>query len=111
MEAISDIVRLSLAGMLALFAAFHGLSPRILRRIYRTGDDTMVLVRVTALPLGLSAAFLVIPHTHIWGVAFAAITLFSAIVALLLRERYVPALLGTLVLTALPLAILAGPLS
>jgi hypothetical protein len=110
-EAISDIARYTLAVMLALFAAFHALSPRILRNIYRTSDDAIALVRVTAFPLGLSAAFLVIPHTHIWGVAFAAITLFSAIVALLLRERYALALLSTLVLTALPLAILAAPLS
>jgi hypothetical protein len=110
-ESISDIVRFSLAGILALFAALHAFGPGALRNIYRADNAAISLIRVIALPLGLAAAFLVIPHTHIWGVAFAAITLFSAIVALLLRERYGLALLGTLVLTALPLAILAGPLS
>jgi hypothetical protein len=110
-ELISDTVRYALAGVFALFAMFHTLSPRILGRVYRGNDYAIASMRTIAIPLAFASVFLVIPHTHIWGIALAAFTLFAVIVALLFRGRYAYAVLGILLMTALPLAILAGPLS
>ena len=110
-EIISDTVRYALAALFAAFAAFHGLSPRILRRVYRGSDYAIASMRTIAIPLAFAAVFLLVPHTHIWGIALAAMTLFAVIVALLFRERYGYAVLGIVLMTALPLAILAGPLS
>jgi hypothetical protein len=110
-EVISDSVRYTLVAVFALFAAFHALSPSILRRIYRGSDYAIATMRTIAIPLAFAAAFLVVPHTHIWGIALAAFTLFAVIVTLLFRGRYAWAVLGMLALTALPIAILAAPLS
>jgi hypothetical protein len=110
-ELISDTVRYTLAGLFALFAAFHALSPGILGRVYRGNDYVIATLRTIAIPLGFAALFLIVPHTHIWGIALAAFTMFAVIVSLLFRERYGYAILGMLLMTALPVAILAGPLS
>jgi hypothetical protein len=111
MELISDTVRYTLAALFALFAAFHALSPGFLGRVYRGNDYAIATLRTIAIPLGFSALFLIVPHTHIWGIALAAFTMFTVIVSLLFRGRYIWAILGMLVLTALPVAILAAPLS
>ncbi len=111
MELISDTVRYTLAGLFAVFALFHALSPRILRRIYRGNNYAVDTMRTIAIPLGFAAAFLLVPHTHIWGIALAAFTLFAVVVSLLFRGRYAYAILGMLLMTALPVAILAAPLS
>jgi hypothetical protein len=110
-EMISDTVRYTLAALFAAFAAFHALSPRILRNIYRGNNYVIDTLRTIAIPLGFSAVFLIVPHTHIWGIALAAFTLFAVIVALLFRGRYAWAVIGMLILTALPVAILVAPLS
>jgi hypothetical protein len=110
-EMISDTVRYAVAASFAAFAAVHSLSPRILRRFYRGNNHAIATMRTVAIPLAFAAAFLLIPHTHIWGIALAAFTLFTVIVGLLFRGRYAYAILGMLLMTALPLAILAGPLS
>ena len=111
MEIISDTVRFALAGMFALFAVFHALSPRILRKVYRDNDYAVASMRTIAIPLAFAAGFLLVPHTHIWGIALAAFTLFAVIVTLLSRGRFAWAIVGMLILTALPVAILAAPLS
>jgi hypothetical protein len=111
MELISDTVRYSFAALFALFAAFHALSPGILGRVYRGNNYVIATLRTIAIPLGFSALFLIVPHTHIWGIALAAFTMFAVIVALLFRGRYAWAIVGRLLMTALPVAILAGPLS
>jgi hypothetical protein len=111
MEILSDTVRYVLAGLFAAFAAFHVLSPRILRNVYRGNDTAIATMRTIAIPLAFAATFLLVPHTHIWGIALAAFTLFMVIVSLLFRGRYAYAIFGMLLMTALPLAILAGPLS
>ena len=110
-EIVSDTVRYVLAAAFAAFAGFHTLSPGILRTFYRGSDYAVATMRTIAIPLGFAAVFLLVPHTHIWGIALAAFTLFAVIVALLFRERYGYAILGMLLMTALPVAILAGPLS
>ena len=110
-EIISDTVRYALAALFAAFAVFHALSPRILRRVYRGNGYAVASMRTIAIPLAFSAAFLAIPHTHIWGIALAALALFTVIAALLFRGRYAWAIVGMLILTALPVAILAAPLS
>lgn len=111
MEIVSDTVRYALAALFAAFTAFHALSPQVLRKIYRGNEYAIATLRTIAIPLGFAAVFLVIPHTHIWGFAFAAFTLFAVIAILLYRGRYAYAVLGILLMTALPVAILAGPLS
>lgn len=110
-EMISDTVRYALAASFAVFAAVHSLSPRILRRVYRGNDYVIATMRTIAIPLAFAAIFLLAPHTHIWGIALAAFTLFTVIASLLFRGRYAYAILGMLLMTALPVAILAGPLS
>ena len=111
MELISDAVRYSLAAAFALFAAFHAFSPRILHDYYRGNAQAIATMRTIAIPLGFSAVFLVVPHTHIWGIALAAFTMFAVVVSLLFRGRYAWAVAGMLILTALPVAILAAPLA
>jgi hypothetical protein len=110
-EIISDTVRYALAALFAAFAGFHALSPRILRRVYRGSDYAIASMRTIAIPLAFAAAFLVIPHTHIWGIALAGFTLFAVIATLLFRGRYAWAVIGMLIMSALPVAIIAGPLS
>lgn len=110
-ELISDMVRYVFATLFAAFAAFHALSPGILRKFYRGNDYVIATMRTIAIPLGFSALFLVVPHTHIWGIALAAFTMFAVTASLLFRGRYAWAIVGMLIMTALPVAILAGPLS
>jgi hypothetical protein len=110
-ELISDTVRYALAGLFALFAAFHALSPGILGRVYRGNDYADRHLAHDRDPVGIFSALPHRPHTHIWGIALAAFTMFTVIVSLLFRGRYIWAILGMLVLTALPVAILAAPLS
>jgi hypothetical protein len=110
-EMISETVRHALAALFALFAVFHALSPRCRRLVYRGSDFAIATMRTIAIPLAFSAAFLAIPHMHVWGFAFAAFTFFAVIATLLFRGRYVFAVLGMLFMATLPVAIIAGPLS
>jgi hypothetical protein len=111
MDTISEIARFCLAASFVVAAGLHLLTPGLFRKIYRRPDYPESSVRVMGIVPGLSSAFLLIPHTHIWGAALGALTLFVVVAEMLIHRRYVLALLGILAMTALPLAIVAAPMS
>lgn len=111
MTAISDGVRLALIAIFAASAMLHLIAPSFLRAIYRRAYDSEAMLRITALPHGLTALFLALPHTHLWGCAMAVVPLFGAVVSMLRHQRYALAVLGMLAMLALPVAIAAAPLS
>jgi hypothetical protein len=111
MDTISDIARISLAASFAVAAGLHLLTPALFRKIYQRPDYPDFSVRVMAVAPGFSSVFLLIPHTHIWGVALGALTLFVVVTEMLFHRRYTLAFLGILAMTALPVAIIAAPLS
>jgi hypothetical protein len=111
MDTISEIARISLAASFAAAAGLHLITPGLFRKLYRRPDYPDFSVRVMAFAPGLSSAFLLVPHTHIWGVAFGALTLFVVVTEMLIRRRYTLALLGILAMAALPVAIVVAPMS
>ena len=111
MDTISDIARISLAASFAAAAVLHLLTPGLFRKLYRRPDYPDFSVRVMAVAPGSSCAFLLIPHTHIWGVALGALTLFVVVTEMLRHRRYTLALLGILAMAVLPVAIVAAPTS
>ena len=85
-------------GVLHLFG-LRGLYERLhYPRGFRSVTGTLML---------LSAVFLAIGETRIWGVAFAALVTFMATVTLLNHRQYLFAASGVLVLAALAPATLA----
>ena len=110
MDAFSETVRYCLAVTLAGLGLAHAVVPRIFLHAYAERADRRS-IRAIGIAYASSGAFLLIPHTHIWGIALAALTLFGAVVGLLNRRHYMFAFLGMLTMAMLPIAIVVAPLS
>jgi hypothetical protein len=92
----------------ALFGAGGVLHIVGLRDLYARWRYPRNFHRVTGTLMLLSAAFLAIGETRIWGVALGALVTFTATVTLLNHRQYLFAAWGMVVLAALAPATLAA---
>jgi hypothetical protein len=108
LDLVSNMVSIALGCLFAVAAGLHLKPPAFLREGYeRSGYGNGFRVFV-ALLLGLSALFLLVAQTRIWGGALSALIVFVTVVGQLHRGRYARALLGIAVMLALPLAMVSG---
>ena len=88
---LSDLgsgLALLLSLLFGLGALLNLAGPDFLVRLYRRWDYPRGFHYVVGLMQGLTALFLAIPETRIWGGILGAIVLFVAIVALLNHRKY-----------------------
>jgi hypothetical protein len=96
------------ASAFGLSAILHLAGLRALKDMYERWDYRRNSHRVIGVLNAITAAFLAIPQTRLWGVALAAAILFGAVVALLNRRQYLYAIPGMLLLAALPSAFISS---
>jgi hypothetical protein len=110
MTAISAPVLISwtLASVFALSGLVHVVMPTFVREAYARWNFPRGFHWVTATLELLAAGFLAVSATRIWGVAVAAVVLFTAVVTLLNHRQYLYAVPGIVLLAALPPALLAA---
>jgi DoxX-like family len=106
---VSNSVALFLAFLFLLAGAAHIVGPRALRAVYRRWQFARSFRYVAGAVQLLAALFLAVPQTRLWGGALAAMILFTAVVSLLNRGRYLYAIPAILVMIAL-LPAIAGPI-
>jgi hypothetical protein len=101
---LSDIgyfLALMLTAVFSIAAALNLAAPEFVRRIYQRWAFPRGFYYVVGLFQGLTALFLAVPQTRIWGGILGAMVLFAVIVSLLNRRQYlyaVPAILAMLAL-------------
>jgi DoxX-like family len=99
---LSDIGYLLVLMLTALFsvaAALNLAAPQFVRRIYQRWAFPRGFYYLVGLVQGLTALFLAMPQTRIWGGILGAMVLFVVTVSLLNRRQYlyaVPAILAML---------------
>jgi hypothetical protein len=96
MSEIANILALGLATLFGLAAALNLTAPGFLRRAYARWRFARGFYYVAGTALGLTALFLAVPQTRIWGGVLGAMVLFITTVLLLNRGKYgyaVPAIL------------------
>ncbi len=108
MEHLSNAVRHCLVAIFGASAMLHLLAPGLMHRLDRRTYSSHSKSRAIAVLPGLSALFLAIAQTHVWGIAFGALTLFMLVVSMLQHRRYGLAVLGMLGMTSLPVAFLSS---
>ena len=99
-----------LAFFFALAALLNFIEPGFLKRAYARWDLRPNVHLLAAFFNAIAAVFLFMPITRLWGIAIAALVMFTAEVLLISRRQYGYALPCLLVIAALVPASLAGPL-
>lgn len=95
-------------GLAALFGATALLNltaPGFVRRAYRQWDYARGFYYVVGVAQALTALFLILPPTRIWGGVLGAMVLFVTTVSLLNHRKYLLAIPTVLVMMALAPAI------
>ncbi len=101
---MSEIGNLFAQGLAALFTATALLNlaaPGFVRRAYARWDFARGFYYVVGLAHALTALFLAVPQTRIWGGALGAMVLFATTVSLLNHRKYIYAVPAILVMVAL----------
>jgi hypothetical protein len=101
MYEIANIIALALAALFATAAALILIVPPFVRRTYRPRLFTRGFGYVAGFALALTALFLFVPQTRIWGGMLGAMVLFVTIVSLLNHSKYIYAVPAILVMLAL----------
>jgi hypothetical protein len=92
---------LILTSLFAFGAIVNLAAPGFVRRFYRDWDYPRGFHYVVGLIQSLTAVFLAVPETRIWGVISGGFFIFFSVVALLNRRRYFWSLPVILLLAAL----------
>ncbi len=92
-----------------LGAVVHLAGPGFVQRAYGRWDFPRKFYRVTGFIELLTAFFLAIPQTRVWGVALAYLVTFVAVVILLAHRQYVWSAPGIVLMAALVPAALNVP--
>ena len=108
---ISTIVSLVLTGVVGIAGGLHFCCSRLLLRAYPTLEFELTSCRVMGALRILSALFLALPQTRVWGASLVALIAFVAVIAQLNAARYMWAIPGIVALTMLPVTMASGPLS
>ena len=96
----SDLALL-LSLLFVLVAVLNLAGPGFLLRLYRRWDYPRGFHYVVGLIQGLTALFLAVPETRIWGGILGAMILFVTVVSLLNRRKYLYALPAILAMIAI----------
>jgi hypothetical protein len=101
MSEIANVLALTLATLFGVAAVLNLAAPGFLRRAYARWQFARGFHYVAGTALGLTALFLVVPQTRIWGGVLGAIVLFITVVLLLNRGKYAYAVPAILLMVAL----------
>ncbi len=101
MSEIANCLALILSALFAVAAALNLSAPDFVRRIYQRWDFPRGFHYVAGLAQVLTALFLAVPETRIWGGVLGVIVLFVTTVSLLNHRKYLYALPAILALIAL----------
>jgi hypothetical protein len=96
------------ASAFGLSAVLHLAGLRPLREVYERWEYRRNTHRVIGALNIITAIFLAVPQTRLWGVTLAAAILFGAVVTLLNHRHYLFAVPGMILLAALPPALLSS---
>jgi hypothetical protein len=98
---LSEGIALILTTLFTLAATLNIAAPDFLRRLYRRWDYPRGFYYVVGIAQGLTALFLAVPETRIWGGILGAFVLFATTVALLNRRQYMYAVPTILMMMAI----------
>jgi hypothetical protein len=101
MSEIANVLALTLAALFGLAATLNLAAPGFLRRAYARWQFARGFYYVTGTAMGLTALFLALPQTRIWGGVLGAMILFITVVMLLNRGKYAYAVPAMLLMVAL----------
>lgn len=101
MSEIANCLALILSVLFAVAAALNLSAPDFVRRIYQRWAFPRGFHYVAGLAQVLTALFLAVPETRIWGGVLGVIVLFVTTVSLLNHRKYLYALPAILALIAL----------
>ncbi|HEY0266177.1 MAG TPA: hypothetical protein VGC16_05450 [Rhizomicrobium sp.] len=101
MSETAAIMAQALAALFAATAALNLIAPGFVRRAYRRWQFARGFYYVVGLAHGLTALFLAVPQTRIWGGVLGSMVLFVTIVSLLNHRKYIYAVPAILVMVAL----------
>ena len=94
-----------LTALFALSATLNLAAPAFLRRLYRRWDYPGGFYYVVGVAQGMTAVFLAVPETRIWGGILGAFVLFATTVSLLNHRHYVYAIPTILMMIAIAPAV------
>jgi hypothetical protein len=103
---IGNLAAVFLSGLFGLFAVLHLAAPPFVVRAYQRWRFPRAFHYVAGSAMALTAIFLGVSETRIWGVILGAMILFVAIVSLLNRGKFGYAFPAMLLMAALPAAVL-----
>jgi len=98
---LGNSLAVGLSVLFALAAVFNLMAPDALRRAYRRWEYPRGFYYVAGLSQGLTALFLAVPETRIWGGILGAFVLFVTIISLLRHRKYVYAVPAILLMVAI----------
>ena len=101
MSDAADLISLMLAALFGAGALLNLAAPGFVRRAYQRWAFARGFYYVVGAAQALTALFLVLHQTRIWGGILGAIILFATVVSLLNRRKYLYALPAILTLIAL----------
>jgi hypothetical protein len=102
------LIAWSIATIFAISALVNLTGPHALRAAYARWGYPRRFHLITGVLETITALFLAVPQTRIWGAALAAMVLFVAVVTLLNHRQYLYAVPGIVLLAALPPTLLAA---
>jgi hypothetical protein len=101
MSEIANVIALTLAALFGAGALLNLAAPGFVRRAYQRWDYPRGFYYVVGIAQGLTALFLGVEQTRIWGGILGAMILFVTVIVLLNRRKYVYAVPAILVMVAL----------
>ena len=101
MSEIANLIALALAAFFALAAMLNLAAPGFVRRVYQRWAFARGFYYVVGLAQALTAVFLIVPETRIWGGILGAMILFVTVVSLLNHRKYLYAVPAILLMVAL----------
>jgi hypothetical protein len=101
LSGLGDGIAFFLTMLFALAATLNLAAPGFVRRFYRRWDYPRGFYYVAGAAQALTALFLAVPETRIWGGILGAFVLFAATVSLLNHRQYVYAVPAILVMVAI----------
>ena len=101
MSELGNLMALMLAALFGAGALLNLAAPGFVRRIYQRWAFARGFYYVVGAAQALTALFLVLHQTRIWGGILGAMILFATVVTLLTRRQYLYALPAILAMIAL----------
>jgi len=101
MSEIGNFIALTLAALFGAGALLHLAAPGFVRRSYQRWDYPRGFYYVVGIAQALTALFLGVEQTRIWGGVLGAMVLFVTVISLLNHRKYAYAVPAILVMVAL----------